>query len=84
MPLAHPINTSTTDNYGRPLLAVTFLESRPGEVLADFEYRVANPPEPVWGMRGPRQERVELILTMESAARLAAILADYLGQESER
>lgn len=84
MPLAHPISTSTTDNYGRPLLAVTFLESRPGEELAGFEYRVAHPPEPVWGMRGPRQERVELILTKDSAAQLASILADYLNQESER
>ena len=81
MPLAHPTRVDTTANYGAPLLAVTFLESRPGEALSDFEYRVAHPPEPVWGMRGPRQERSELIFTPQSARRLVELLTSFIEEE---
>ena len=80
MPLAHPVRTNTTKNYGEPLLVVAFEESRPGETLDSFEYRIENPPSAVWGQRGPRQERTELIFTRDAAVRLIEMLRPYAGR----
>jgi len=79
MPLAHPISTTTTANYGDEMLVVKFMTSDPGEAFTDFTHRVEHPRQTVWGMRGPRESRSELIFDRNSAERLVAMLGSYLA-----
>ena len=44
MPLAHPISTTTSSNFGpEPFLVVKFITADPGEAFADFSYRTEHP-----------------------------------------
>ncbi len=44
MPLAHPISTTTSSNFGsEPFLVVKFITADPGEAFADFSYRTQLP-----------------------------------------
>ena len=78
MPLAHPTPTTTTPTYGEDLLAATFTHPDPGEAFVDFAHRVGHPRKAVWGQRGPRESRSELIFDRNSAKRLVDLLCSYL------
>ena len=78
MPLAHPISTTTTTNFGEEMLVVTFMTADLGEAFVDFTHRVEHPRQTVWGQRGPREARSELIFDRESAKRLEDLLRSYL------
>ena len=79
MPLAHPICTTTSSNFGpEPFLVVKFMISDPGEAFADFSHRTEHPRQAQWGQRGDREHKTELILDRNSAARLADLLNEYL------
>ena len=79
MPLAHPISTTISSNFGpEPFLVVKFMTADPGEAFADFSRRTEHPRQAQWGLRGEREHRTELILDRNSAARLVDLLAEYL------
>lgn len=78
VPLAHPISTTTTNNFGEEMLVVKFMTADPGEAFTDFTHRVEHPPTNNWGQRGQRETRNELIFDRESAERLRVMLGDYL------
>jgi len=78
MPLAHPTSTTTTTNYGEEMLVVTFMTADLGEAFVDFTHRVEHPRQTVWGRRGPRESRSELIFDRESAKRLVDLLGSFL------
>ena len=78
MPLAHPISTTTTANFGEEMLVVKFMTADPGEQFADFSYRVDHPRQSVWGIRSERESRSEMIFDKSSAARLVEMLNTYL------
>ena len=63
------------------MLVVTFMTSDPGERFADFSYRVEHPRQMVWGIRGEREARQELIFARSSAERLVGLLRSYLQKE---
>ena len=79
MPLAHPTSTTTTTNYGEEMLVVTFITADTGETFADFTRRVEHPRQTIWGQRGPRETRSELIFDRNSAEQLRVMLSDYLA-----
>ena len=79
MPLAHPISTTTTNNFGEEMLVVKFMTADPGEAFTDFTHRVEHPRQAIWGRSGPRESRSELIFDRESGDRLRAMLDDYLA-----
>ena len=81
MPLAHPVSTTTTSNYGEEMLVVKFMTADPGEAFTDFTHRVAHPRQSVWGMRGPRESRTELIFDRKSAERMQTLLAEFLSRQ---
>ncbi len=79
MPLAHPISTTTSSNFGpEPSLVVKFITADPGEAFADFNHRTEHPWQTIWGPRGAREHKTELILDRNSSARLADMLSEYL------
>ncbi len=79
MPLAHPISTTTSSNFGpEPFLVVKFITADPGEAFADFSYRTEHPGKTQWGQRGASEHKTELILDRNSAARLVDMLSEYL------
>ena len=78
MPLAHPISTTTTNNYGDEMLVVKFMTSDPGEAFVDFSHRMEHPRQSTWGMRGPRESKTEMIFDRNSAERLIKMLGDYV------
>ncbi len=44
MPLAHPVSTTTSSNFGpEPFLVVKFITADPGEAFADFSHRTEHP-----------------------------------------
>ena len=79
VPLAHPISTTTTNNHGGEMLVVKFMTADPGEAFSDFTHRVEHPRQTVWGQRGQRETRNELIFDKSSAERLRVMLGDYLA-----
>jgi len=79
MPLAHPTSTTTTNNYGEEMLVVTFMTADLGEAFVDFTHRIEHPRQTIWGQRGERETRSELIFDRNSAERLRAMLGDYLA-----
>jgi hypothetical protein len=79
MPLAHPISTTTTNNFGEEMLVVKFMTADPGEAFTDFTHRIEHPRTTVWGQRGQRETRNELIFDKSSAERLRVMLGDYLA-----
>ncbi len=79
MPLAHPISTTTSSNFGpEPFLVVKFMTADPGEAFADFSYRTEHPGKTQWGQRGASEHKTELIFDRNSAARLVDMLSEYL------
>jgi len=82
MPLAYPTSTTTTTNYGEEMLVVTFMTADAGEAFTDFTHRVEHPRQTVWGQRGPRGSRDEMIFDRESATRLVDLLGSYLDDRS--
>ena len=78
MPLAHPTSTTTTSNFGEEMLVVTFMTADLGEAFVDFTHRVEHPRQTVWGQRGPRETRSELIFDRNSAERMRVLLAEFL------
>ena len=80
MPLAHPVSTTTTSNYGEEMLVVKFMTADPGEAFTDFTHRVEHPRQSIWGQRGPRESRSELIFDRSSAERLVEMLGNYLAE----
>ena len=78
MPLAHPISTTTTNNFGEEMLIIKFMTGDPGEQFADFSHRVGHPRTSQWGMRGDRESRSEMIFDRSSAERLANLLEQFL------
>ena len=79
MPLAHPISTTTSSNFGpEPFLVVKFITADPGEAFADFSYRTEHPGKTQWGQRGDREHKTELIFDRNSSARLVDMLSEYL------
>jgi len=68
MPLAHPVAASPTSNFSVPALAVTFATSHAGEDVGEFQARIAE--KGMWGQSGVGRQRVELVFTRASAARL--------------
>ncbi len=78
-PLAHPISTTTSSNFGpEPFLVVRFITANPGEEFTDFSNRTEYPPPSNWGQRGARESGTELIFDRNSAERLVGLLGDYL------
>ena len=73
-----PISTTTTANYGEEMLVVTFMTADPGEAFVDFTHRIEHPRQTVWGQRGPRESRSELIFDRSSAERLVDVLSEFL------
>ena len=64
MPLAHPISTTTSSNFGpEPFLVVKFITADPGEAFADFSYRTEHPGKTQWGQRGASEHKTELAST---------------------
>ena len=61
------------------MLVVKFMTSDPGEAFTDFTHRVEHPRQTVWGQRGRRETRNELIFDKSSAERLRVMLGDYLA-----
>ncbi len=56
MPLAHPISTTTSSNFGpEPFLVVKFITADPGEAFADFSYRTEGPRQTQWSLGGERE-----------------------------
>lgn len=84
MPLAHPTSTTTTDNYGEEMLIVAFMTAHPGEAFSDFSHRVEHPRQTVWGMRGPRESKTEMIFDRESAKRLVELLHSFLDDQDHK
>ena len=79
MPLAHPISTTTSSNFGpEPFLVVKFITADPGEAFADFSHRTEHPGNTQLGQRGDREHKTELILDRSSATRLVDMLTEYL------
>ena len=74
MPLAHPLTITTTNNYEKPCVAVTFATSRPGEPLADFKARLS---AKNWYSR---TRGVELVLDREAATELVRMLLPVVGR----
>ncbi len=72
MPLAHPISGRPTNNFGEPAVAVMFALAKPGEGITDFQTRIASRGE--WGQSRIGRDRVELVLTEDSARRLLEML----------
>jgi hypothetical protein len=72
MPLAHPVSSTSTNSFGEPAVAVFFALARPGEEVADFQLRIASRGE--WGQTRYGREKVELVLTRESVARLLQLI----------
>lgn len=77
MPLAHPVSAAPTTNFGQPAIAVTFAFAKPGESVDDFQARIASRGE--WGQTRYGRDKVELVLTDESAKRLLALM-DVVGR----
>lgn len=84
VPLAHPISTTTTPNFGEEMLVVKFMTADPGEAFIDFTHRVENPRPSIWGVRGQRESRNELIFDRSSAERLVGLLNEYLASHDDR
>ncbi len=79
MPLAHPISTTTSSNFGpEPFLVVKFITADPGEAFTDFSHRTEHPGKTQWGQRGAGEHKTELIFDRNSAARLVDMLSEYL------
>ena len=74
VPLAHPQSITSTDNFGKPCVAVAFATSRPGEPLADFKHRLS--------VRDyySRTRGMELMLDGEAARELVRLLIPVVGR----
>ncbi len=84
MPLAHPLSTTTTTNYGEEMLVVTFMTADLGEAFSDFAHRVEHPRQTVWSQRGRREpkKKANSSSMSESAKRLVNLLRSYLDDNS--
>ena len=79
MPLAHPISTTTSSNFGpEPFLVVKCITADPGEAFADFSYRTEHPDKTQWSQRGDSEHKTELSFDRNSSARLVDMLSEYL------
>jgi hypothetical protein len=77
MPLAHPLSATPTSNFSETAIAVTFATSRPGENVKDFRLRIGS--RGPWGQSEVGRDRVELVLTKQTAERLIEILGPFVG-----
>ena len=73
MPLSHPTSVTPTSNFGQPAIAVSFALAKPGESIDDFRTRIAARGE--WGQSRVGREKIELVLTNDSAVLLTELLA---------
>lgn len=79
MPLAQPVSATPTSNFGQPAVAVSFALARPGETINDFQVRISSRGE--WGQTRYGRDKVELVMTRESAQRLIELLSATGGHE---
>jgi len=73
MPLAHPLSIHLSANYSQPSIAITFATAIPGEDVESFQARISDVGP--WGQSGVGRNKVELVLTKESASRLVEMIA---------
>lgn len=72
MPLAHPTSATPSSNFDEPAIAVSFALAKPGETIEDFQKRIASRGQ--WGQTRYGRNKVELVLTEESAERMVELL----------
>ncbi|MFZ0014953.1 MAG: hypothetical protein WAL25_12660, partial [Acidimicrobiia bacterium] len=70
---SHPTSATPTNNFGQPAIAVSFALAKPGESIDDFRTRIAARGD--WGQSRVGREKIELVLTEESATQLTELLA---------